>query len=99
VAYAQVKRGSLRLQGLAADATAWPELTRPAELRDAGLADWRAVEARWHDSLGALAEEIGRGYAVVMPRDAETCKRCGLYALCRIGTPANDEPGAADDDA
>ncbi|HTR59894.1 MAG TPA: PD-(D/E)XK nuclease family protein [Casimicrobiaceae bacterium] len=99
VAYAQVKRGKLRLEGLAADATAWPELTRPAELREADVPDWRAVEARWYDSLGALADEIGRGYAAVMPRDARTCERCGLYALCRIGTPASDEPDTAAGDA
>jgi len=99
VAYAQVKRGELKLEGLAADDSAWPELARPAKLRDPDLADWRAVEMRWHDSLAALAEEIGRGHAAVAPRDKlATCKRCGLYALCRIGTPAGDEEGSTDDD-
>jgi probable DNA repair protein len=97
VAYAQIKRGELKLEGLAADDSAWPELMQPAELPDPDLDDWRAVEMRWHDSLAALAEEIGHGYAAVAPRDRhKTCKRCGLYALCRIGTPAGDEDGVDD---
>jgi probable DNA repair protein len=100
VAYAQVKRGELKLEGLAADDSAWPELTRPAELHDADLADWRAVEMRWHDSLAALAEEIGRGHAAVAPRDRrKTCQRCGLYAFCRIGTAASEREEGSDDDA
>src|SRR5262249_32707974 len=99
LAYAQVKRGELKLEGLAADDSAWPGLTRPAQLRNGDLADWRAVETRWHDSLAALAEEIGRGHAAVAPRGPKTCERCGLYALCRIGTPAPGERDTGDDDA
>jgi ATP-dependent helicase/nuclease subunit B len=100
VAYAQVKRGELKLEGVAADDAAWPELTRPAELHDPDLGDWRAVEMRWHDSLAALAEEIGRGYAAVAPRDRrKTCPRCGLYALCRIDTPAGEGQEITEDDA
>jgi RecB family exonuclease len=99
VAYAQVRRGELKLEGVAADESAWPELTRPAALHDPDLADWRAVEMRWHDSLAALAEEIGRGHAAVDPRDRrKTCQRCGLYALCRIGTP-DDRQEITDDEA
>jgi RecB family exonuclease len=100
VAYAQVKRGELKLEGLAADDSAWPELTRPARLHDPNLADWGAVETRWHDLLASLAEDIGCGQAAVAPRDRrKTCRRCRLYALCRIGTPAGDEDGTTDDDA
>jgi probable DNA repair protein len=100
VAYAQVRRGELKLEGIAADDAAWPELTRPAKLRNAKLGDWRAVEAHWHESLAALAEEIGHGRAAVAPRDGgKTCNRCRLYALCRIGTLPSEESGTDDDEA
>jgi RecB family exonuclease len=99
VAYAQVRRGELKLEGLAADDGAWPELTRPNQLRNADLADWSEVEERWLESLSALAEEIGRGHAEVAPRDLKkTCSRCGLHSLCRIGTPMHDRETDDDDD-
>jgi RecB family exonuclease len=84
VAYVQLKPGELRLQGLAADTTAWPGL--PSALKGAGLADWPAVEAQWRVALSGLAGEIAAGHAAVAPRDATiTCRNCGLQSLCRIG--------------
>ena len=68
-AYAQLKPGEVRLQGIAADAGAWPGLVAPGDVRRAGLADWTAVEAFWAQSLGALADEIRDGHAAVAPRD------------------------------
>ena len=86
VAYAQLKPGEIRVQGLAADAKAWPGLKLPGNLKRAGLADWAAVEMRWAESIGALAAEIAAGDAAVTPRDIKTtCKQCGRQALCRIG--------------
>ncbi len=85
VAYAQLKPGDIKVQGLAADDDAWPGLKLPGDLRRAGLADWPAVEARWAESIGALAAEIAAGEAAVTPRDiGTTCKQCGRQALCRI---------------
>jgi hypothetical protein len=56
-------------------------------VRAAGLEDWQALDARWRETLGALALEVRAGHAAVAPRDAiETCRRCGLQPLCRIGT-------------
>ena len=87
-AYAQLKAGELRVHGIAADMRAWPMLSGlPA--KGLGLPDWAAVESRWRQSLDALASEVRHGHATVAPRDAvKTCQRCGLQALCRIGTLA-----------
>jgi probable DNA repair protein len=98
VAYAQLKPGELKVQGIAADPDLWPALPEPAAVRAAGLADWPAVERRWEEGLGALFREIAEGVATVAPRDAPmTCRHCGLQSLCRIGTiAAGVEEGEAD---
>ena len=98
VAYAQVKRGDLKLQGLAADEAAWRGAVTPSSLPGCGLGGWQDAESRWRESLLGLAAEIGRGCAAVAPRDAETCRRCGLHAFCRIGALASDERSVPSDD-
>ena len=91
-AYAQLKPGDLAVRGLAADAGAWPSLRLPSALKDAGIADWKDVEARWSQVIGDLAAEIVAGAAAVSPRDRKkTCARCGRQALCRIGAPAIED--------
>ena len=95
VAYAQVKRGELKLLGLAADKTLGLGVPPPSSV---GLADWGVVESQWQESLTSLAAEISRGHAAVAPRDAETCRRCGLHAFCRIGALADEERSVPDDD-
>jgi probable DNA repair protein len=97
--YVQLKPGEVKMLGIAADASAWPELVVPADVAGAGVADWTAVVARWTQSLGALAAEVRDGYAAVAPRDTtKTCRNCGLQALCRIGAlpvEASAESGRA----
>jgi hypothetical protein len=76
---------------LAEDESVWPCLSGPRVLRSLGLDDWRAVDARWRETLGALALEVRVGHAAVAPRDLiETCRRCGLQPLCRIGSAAGN---------
>jgi ATP-dependent helicase/nuclease subunit B len=97
VAYAQLRRGEMKVEGLAADSDVWPKLALVPSLRETGLDEWNDVEKRWQTSLGALAGEIARGHATVTPRKpSETCKRCGLQSLCRIGARGlvgSDEDG------
>ncbi|HVN35002.1 MAG TPA: PD-(D/E)XK nuclease family protein [Casimicrobiaceae bacterium] len=91
-AYGQLKSGAMGVRGLAADDVTWPALPVPASLRGLELPDWNAVESRWVQALGALATEVGNGYAPVAPRDRRnTCNTCGRQALCRIGAPATDD--------
>jgi hypothetical protein len=92
VAYAKLKPGDLAVRGVAADAEAWPPLPLPSSLKDAGLADWRAVEQRWSIVLQGIAAEISAGAAAVSPRDRKkTCAYCGRQPLCRIGALAVDD--------
>src|SRR5262249_59442345 len=51
VAYAQVKRGDMRLQGLAADEAAWCGVAKPSSLPGLGLDSWLNVDADRSDSL------------------------------------------------
>ena len=89
LAYAQLRPGEMKAVGLAEDESVWPRLSGLRTLRATGLEDWQALDARWRETLGALALEVRVGHAAVAPRDViETCRRCGLQPLCRIGVAA-----------
>jgi ATP-dependent helicase/nuclease subunit B len=81
-AYAQLRPDAVTAVGLAADANAWPALTR---ISACNLGDWQALEAWWRSQLGALASEIASGNAIVSPRQSPlACRMCLLQPLCRI---------------
>jgi probable DNA repair protein len=84
--YGQLKAGEIDVKGLAADAAAWPAMKSVAGLRNAAIATWADVEAEWARRYGALATDFAQGVAPVAPRDALSCARCDLHALCRIQT-------------
>jgi hypothetical protein len=99
LAYAQLRPGEMKAIGLAGDATAWPKLWQPSDLRRSELPDWMAVEAQWRESLTALAVEVREGRAAVAPRDVvRTCRECGLQALCRIGATPGPLDGESGDE-
>ena len=99
VAYAQVRRGELDVEGIAADDGAWPALALPSDMKRTALADWSAVELRWAELLGALAGEVASGLATVTPRDPKkTCARCDLQPFCRIGALAVEDREGNDDE-
>ncbi len=96
LAYACLRRGELKADGLAADAGVWDALRTPSDLRDAPFAGWVELEAHWRRELEALGTEIREGVATITPRHvATTCRQCGRQALCRIGSAAlgTDEGG------
>ncbi len=98
-AYAQLKAGEVDVRGIAADATMWPALSTPADLRREDLRDWSAIRAHWARALATLAGEVREGHAAVTPRDTRvTCRACGRQALCRIDAPAPDELEEGDDE-
>ena len=83
VAYAQLRSGELKLNGVAANAQIWPALVLA---ENTALKSWSTLEAWWETQLGALAEEIRNGIAPVAPREGDkTCRTCGLWAICRVG--------------
>ena len=99
VAYARLAPDALGWVGIAADADRLPPLSTAASATRGALADWAAVAAAWQASIGALAQEIATGVAVVRPRDTgSTCRRCGLQSLCRIDGLDADAMGETGDE-
>src|SRR5205823_14388418 len=58
VAYAQLRSGELKVNGVAADAAIWPALM-PVERTT--LKSWTALETWWETHLHALAGELRNG--------------------------------------
>lgn len=105
LAYAIVRRGKCRYEGVREAEAAFGELTDAGEfLAKQGYAhaEWSVLLEDWRNALRELAEEILSGYAVVRPRDGEqTCRWCPLPSLCRIDDARFGVEGAAgesDDD-
>ena len=95
-AYAQLRPDAVIAVGLAADANAWPALTRVSACK---LDDWQALEAWWRSQLGALASEIASGNAIVGPRQSPlACRTCCLQPLCRIQSVRNLVEQSLDDE-
>ena len=83
VAYAQLRSGELKVNGVAADSVIWPALTA---VENTAALSWPQFEAWWETQLRALAEEMRAGVADVAPREGtKTCRTCGLWSLCRVG--------------
>ena len=89
LAFAIVKRGAMKLHGLAAQPgfdqgiTALENTRLPAAKAFPG---WTELLAHWREALATLASGFRYGDARVAPkRGATTCKTCNLAALCRIG--------------
>jgi len=95
-AYAQLRPDAVAAVGLAADANAWPALTRVSACK---LDGWQALEAWWRWQLGALASEIASGNAIVSPRQSPlACRTCCLQPLCRIQSVCNRVEQSLDDE-
>ena len=97
VVFAQLRPDAIAAVGLAADEGIWSLLTALPALDRFG--DWPALETWWRIHLGALAKEIGTGWAAVAPRRYPSpCRQCKLQSLCRIDSVqlADDEERADD---
>ncbi len=78
VLFAQIKRGDLAFKGFSHGDGIVPEIAAPEMGWQPQLDEWRVV-------LERLAADFRGGYAAVDPKTPkETCKFCGLTALCRI---------------
>jgi probable DNA repair protein len=84
--YAQLRPGEVKAVGLAADASVWPGLATPADVRGRMLPDWEAAQAQLSQSLEDAARAFGGGQAAVAPRAPSSCGLCGLQSLCRIAS-------------
>lgn len=92
VAFARVKAGELEFKGIAREQDAIPGVKPLAAQRLQSARDyasWEELLAGWRYELEALGREFGAGEARVDPkRGDETCRYCGLKALCRISERA-----------
>jgi probable DNA repair protein len=78
-AFAQIRVGEVRFQGLAQTESALPGMTR---MRSEEPALQQQI-SRWRDVLERLAEDFREGHAEVDPKP-KACEHCGLWGLCRI---------------
>lgn len=86
VAFARLSVGDIGLQGIAADDAYGPGIAAYSDdknTRDA--ASWEALQGRWRGELTTLANEVRDGWAAVLPKHPrQSCRDCGLHAVCRI---------------
>jgi len=77
VAFARLKTGAMRFMGFSRRDGLVPGV------KAAG--SWRGLFASWREALESLARGYAMGDARVDPkRGLETCRNCGLRALCRV---------------
>src|SRR3546814_5674012 len=63
--------------------------------RDA--ASWDALLGRWRGELATLATEVRDGWAAVAPKHPrQSCRDCGLHAVCRIREQVSLDEGEED---
>lgn len=86
LAFARLAAGDIGLQGIACDerfAAGIADYAADPATREA--ASWAALHGQWRGELATLAREIRAGWAAVAPKHPrQSCRDCGLHALCRI---------------
>ena len=79
LAFARLRTGKTGFHGLAAEAGLLPGVSPQKDV------DWQEQLEAWRQELDRLATEFRAGWAAVDPRDGDqTCRTCGLTALCRV---------------
>lgn len=100
VAFARVRTGEKEFVALAADEGMLPNARLDWRLEHA---DWPALVRAWSEELARLATDFASGVAAVAPKRADTCRYCGVAALCRVNERVGeraaliDEPGGGED--
>lgn len=98
VAFARVRSGDTRYEGVAGKEGVFPGLRVPGSRGGPhGFDCWDALLAEWQRRLEVLAAEYASGEARLAPNPARDCEYCHLGALCRIAetrsTPTDEEGG------
>jgi len=92
VAFAQVRPGAMKFDGIGAQDGLAPgvvtlDARRNAAARD--YASWDELVAGWERELDALGRAFAAGEAAVDPKHGgKTCETCALHSLCRINERA-----------
>ena len=97
VVFARIRSGDSAYIGLSETEGILPGVNTIADtkgIRDI-IPDWETMISTWSSSLNRLAAGYREGFAVVDPKNSNTCKNCDLHCLCRIyeksGTAVNGE--------
>jgi probable DNA repair protein len=95
VAFARVRSGDTRYEGVARDGESFPGLKVPGGRGGPrGFDRWDTLIAEWQRRIEALANEYAAGDARLAPDPPRACEYCHLGALCRI---AETRSGAVDE--
>jgi len=100
VAFARVRSGDTRYEGVARDAGTFPGLRVPGSRGGPrGFDRWDTLIAEWRRRIEALAGEYAAGEARLAPDPPRACEYCHLGALCRIAEarPGWTEEGGGDE--
>lgn len=86
LAFARLAVGDIGLQGIAADAGFGPGIVAYSDDKTTRDADsWDALHGQWRGELATIAGEVRDGWAAVLPKHPrQSCRDCGLHAICRI---------------
>ncbi|MGH8444183.1 MAG: PD-(D/E)XK nuclease family protein, partial [Solimonas sp.] len=86
VAFARLQAGDTGLQGMARDDGFGHGIAAYSDERTTrDAASWDALNGQWRGELATLAHEVRSGWAAVAPKHPrQSCRDCGLHALCRI---------------
>ena len=86
LAFARLAAGDVGLQGIAAESGYGPGIVAYGDDRSLRDVDsWEALHGQWRGRLATLAKEVRDGWAAVVPKQPrQSCRDCGLHAICRI---------------
>lgn len=90
--FAGITPGDMRFAGLERDEGLLPGNGVRLDL------DWPGRVQGWRSALEQLGAEYLDGRAVVMPRDAQSCRYCDLHAFCRIDERTGDAIAGDEDE-
>ncbi len=85
IAFAELKKGSLRFRGISADETEIDGIIPVNQLRyEPKIPSWSTLTQTWKKHLTQTAKDFCAGKAAVDPCDQSACDHCDLQALCRV---------------
>ncbi len=84
LAFANIRKGESRYQGLSREENLIPKLSSNISEKHSELETWDDLRKFWKSGLNQLAEEFLKGYLSVAPLHGDdTCKYCDQLTLCR----------------
>jgi probable DNA repair protein len=86
LAFARLTVGDIGLQGIASESGFAPGIVAYGDDKATREAtSWDALQGQWRGRLATVAGEVREGWAAVLPKHPrQSCRDCGLHAVCRI---------------